>query len=103
MICDVILTKANNKYVARAREWPDIVVEENTRSEAIQQLKSRLVDYLTDQVEVIQIEIPLPAQTGNPWLNKFGSFKDDLTFDDLQAEINAYRQEIDQAMGHLTE
>ncbi|NET67312.1 MAG: hypothetical protein F6K63_24175 [Moorea sp. SIO1G6] len=28
--------------------------------------------------------------------DKFGWFKDDPTFDDLQAEIAAYRQEIDQ-------
>ncbi|WP_293037014.1 hypothetical protein [Moorena sp. SIO1F2] len=35
--------------------------------------------------------------------DKFGSFKDDPTFDNLQAEIAAYRQEIDQEMGHLAE
>lgn len=103
MICDVILSKVNNKYIARAKEWPEVMVEENTRTEAIEQLKTRLMDYLTNQVEVVQVEIPLPAKTGNPWLDKFGWFKDDPTFDDLQAEITAYRQEIDQQMEQSTE
>ena len=34
-------------------------------------------------------------KTNNPWLDKFGWFKNDPTFDDLQREIAAYRQEID--------
>ena len=83
MVCDVILTKSNNKFVARAKEWPEVVVEEDTREKVIDRLKSRLADYLTNQVEVIQVEIPLPDTTGNPWLDKFGWFKDDPTFDDL--------------------
>ncbi len=98
MICDIILSKKNGKYVARAKEWPEVVVEEDTCDEAIDQIKTCLVDYLTNQVEVLQVEIPLPAETRNPWLEKFGWFKGDPTFDDLQAEIAAYRQEIDQDM-----
>ncbi len=101
MIYDVVLSKVNNQYIARAKEWPEVVVEENTRNEAIRQIKTRLIDYLTNQVEVIQIEIPFPAKTGNPWLDKFGWFKNDPAFDDLQAEIVAYRQEIDQTMEQL--
>jgi len=45
--------------------------------------------------EVVKLEVPLPNETGNPWLDKFGWFKDDPTFDDLQAEIAAYRKEVD--------
>ena len=97
MICDVILSKTNNAYIARAKEWPEIIVEQATRNQAIQQIKTRLIDYLTNQIEVVQIEIPLAPITGNPWLDKFGWFKDDPTFDDLQAEIAVYRQELDQA------
>jgi len=40
-----------------------------------------------------------PNLTGNPWLDKFGWFKDDPTFDDLQFEIAAYRLELDKEMG----
>ena len=96
MICDVILSKANNKFVAQAKEWPEVIAEGTYRDAAIERLKSHLLDYLTNQVEIVQVEIPLPDHTKNPWLDKFGWFKDDPTFDDLQAEIAAYRREIDQ-------
>ena len=98
MTCDVILTQKGNKFVARVKEWPEVIAEEKTRDAVIQKIKKRLLEYLTKQVEVIKIEVPLPEETGNPWLDKFGWFKDDPTFDDLQAEITAYRREIDQAM-----
>lgn len=98
MICDIILSQEDDKYIARAKEWPEVTVIENSRNAAIARLKSQLLDYLTNQVEVVQVDIPLPTETGNPWLDKFGWFKDDPTFDDLQAEIAAYRQEIDREM-----
>lgn len=101
MIYDIILTKLDNKFIARAKEWPEVVVEEDTRTKAIDQIKMQLSDYLANQIEVIQVEIPLPTQIRNPWLDKFGWFKDDPTFDDLQAEIAAYRKEIDQVMEQI--
>ncbi|NER94609.1 MAG: hypothetical protein F6J86_12335 [Symploca sp. SIO1B1] len=103
MIYDVILTKENDQYIARAKEWPEVTVVENSRDAAIEQLKSQLLDYLSNQVEVVKVDIPLSTPTDNPWLDKFGWFKDDPTFEDLQAEIAAYRQELDQEMGHLVE
>ena len=98
MICDVILTKEKDKYIARVKDWPEVVVEERSRDRAITSVKSRLVDYLTKEVELIQVEVPLPGKTGNPWLDKFGWFKDDPTFDDLQAEIASFRRKQDQEM-----
>jgi hypothetical protein len=44
-----------------------------------------------------------PTLTGNPWLDKFGWFKDDPTFDDLQLDIAAYRRELDKEMGIFAE
>ncbi len=98
MICDVILSKDNNKYIARVKEWPEVVVEEKSRDQAIIKIKSKLIDYLTKKVELIQIDVPFQKKTGNPWLEKFGWFKDDPTFGNLQAEMESYRKEIDQAM-----
>ena len=99
MICDVILSKENNKYIARVKDWPEIMVEESSRDEAITSVKTKLLDYLTNKIELIQIEVPIPTKTGNPWLDKFGWFKDDPTFDDFEAEIASYRKEISQQMG----
>jgi len=100
MLCDVILSKENNKYIARVKEWPEVVVEEKSRDQAIIKIKSKLIDYLTKKVELIQIDILFRRKTENPWLEKFGWFKDDTTFDDLQSEIEVYRKEIDHAMRH---
>lgn len=99
MMYDVILSREDDKYIARAKEWPEVMVVENSRDAAIDRLKSQLLDYLTNKVEVIQVDLPLATQTGNPWIDKFGWFKDDPTFDDLQAEIQAYRDEIDRETG----
>jgi len=99
MICDVILHKENDQYVAKVKDWPEVIAKESTRDKAIDLVKTELLDYLTNKVEVIQIEVPLPANTGNPWLDKFGWFKDDSTFDDLQAQIAAYRKEMDHDYG----
>jgi hypothetical protein len=98
MICDVIVSKKGNKYLARVKEWPEVNAEEKNRDAVIQTVKTKLLDYLTKQVEIVKIDVPLPHETGNPWLEKFGWFKDDPTFDDLQAEIAAYRKELDRTL-----
>ncbi len=99
MTCDIILTKKDNKFVARVREWPEVIAEETTRDGVLHQVKTKLLDYLTKQIEIVKLEVSLPNETGNSWIDKFGWFKDDPTFDDLQAEIAAYRKEIDQQTG----
>jgi hypothetical protein len=93
---DVILSRKENQYLARVKEWPEIMAYDNRRDEAIRLVQTQLLKFLTQQqVEVVQIEVPLPTKTNNPWLDKFGWFKEDSTFDDLQTEIAAYRREID--------
>jgi hypothetical protein len=99
MICDVILSKENEKYVARVKDWPEVMVKETSRDKAITSVTSKLVDYLTKEVELIRVEVPLANKTGNPWLEKFGWFKNDPTFDDLEAEIASYRQQLEREMG----
>ena len=100
MICDVILSREKDKYIARVKDWPEVMVKETSRDKAITSVTSKLVDYLTKEVELVRVEVPLASKTGNPWLDKFGWFKDDPTFDDLEAEIASYRQKLDREMGH---
>jgi len=97
MICDVILTQENSRYVAQVREWPGIMVRADTRDEVIRQVRTRLSEYLTKQAEVIRIEVPLPEREPNPWLDKFGWFGDDPTFDDWQTEMAVCRRKADEA------
>jgi len=100
MICDVILRKEKDKYIARVKDWPEVMVEESSRDKAITSVRTKLVDYLDKEVELIQVDVPMPGKTGNPWLDKFGWFKDDPTFDDLETEIASYRQKLNLEMGH---
>ena len=98
MICDVILSKENDRYTARVKEWPEVMVTEDSREKAISSVKSKLLEYLNDDVELVRIEVPVETKTGNPLLDRYGWFKDDPTFDDLQTEIADYRTELDREL-----
>jgi len=68
MIYDVILSQKENQYFARVKEWPEIMAYDKKRDEAIRQVQTQLFDWLTRQkVEVVQIEVPLPKTTKNPY------------------------------------
>jgi predicted RNase H-like HicB family nuclease len=95
MVYDIILSQDNSQFVARVRQWPDVVATGKTRDDVLRQVKKRLQEYLTHRVEVVQIEIDLPDKNKNPWLEQFGRFQEDPTFDDLIAEIAAYRHSLD--------
>ena len=102
MTYDVLLRKTENKYIAQVKDLPLVIAEENTREEAIKQVKKNLSEYLNSLVEIIQIQVPLPDKYINVWLDKFGCFKNDPTFDDLQKELATYRLEIEQLAHHGT-
>jgi predicted RNase H-like HicB family nuclease len=97
MTYEVILRKNLNKYIARVRDWPEVVIEEETREAAIAQIKKQLRAYLSQPSEVIQIELEPAAPGEHPWLQFAGIWADDPTWDDFVAEVAAYRQEMDKA------
>ncbi|MDX1522217.1 MAG: hypothetical protein R3264_11355 [Anaerolineae bacterium] len=96
MTYDVILRKKDDKYIARIRDWPELVVEEFSREAAIDQMKTQLAEYLSNPPEIVQIDVESQDQK-NPWLKYAGMWVDDPTWEDFLAEVNAYRQEIDKA------
>jgi predicted RNase H-like HicB family nuclease len=97
MTYDVILRKKHNKYIARVRDWPEVVIEEETREAAITQIKQQLTAYLSQPPEVIHIELEPSATGEHPWLQFAGMWADDPTWDDFVTEVAAYRQEMDKA------
>ena len=97
MTYDVILRKTKNKYVARVRDWPEVVIEEDSREAAITQIKAQLSAYLSQPPEVIPIDLEPVVHAGHLWLQFAGMWADDPTWDDFVAEVEAYRQEIDEA------
>jgi len=94
---EVILRKTQNKYIARVREWPEVVIEEETREAALSQIKQQLAAYLSQRPEVVPIELDPSAVPSHPWLQFAGMWADDPTWDDFITEVVTYRQEVDKA------
>jgi hypothetical protein len=97
MTYEVILRKTQNKYIPRVRDWPEVVIEEDTREAAITQIKQQLTAYLSQPPEIIPIELEPAAPGKHPWLQFAGMWADDPTWDDFMTEVAASRQEMDKA------
>lgn len=75
---------------------PDCLAEGQTKEEAVANAKVALQSRLS-QGEVVMIDVePSANQEDNPLLKHFGRFKDDPTFDDYLADIEAYRRQVDE-------
>ena len=88
--------KKDNGYIARVRDWPELVVEEPTREAAVAQIKEQLIEYLSQPPEVVQIDLKAAA-ADNPWLKFAGMWADDPTWEDFLAEVETYRREVDES------
>ncbi|EDN69141.1 hypothetical protein BGP_1959 [Beggiatoa sp. PS] len=49
MTYDVILSHKENQYLARVKEWPEIMAYDKKRDEAIRQVQTQLLEFLTQQ------------------------------------------------------
>ena len=92
MYYDVILSKINNQYFARASLLPEIQEQGTNRDDVLIRIQQRLRHYFVEQqVEIVKVEV----DDKNCWLDNFGLLAEDVSFDDWQKEIKAYRQEVD--------
>jgi hypothetical protein len=69
------------------------VVFAPTREEALKNL-NELVDTRLQNVEIVTGVIEAP-KSEHPWMKFAGKYKDDPQFDDMLADIEAYRRELD--------
>jgi predicted RNase H-like HicB family nuclease len=74
--------------------WQDCQVQGATKEEALNKLRQLLTSRLPN-TEIVSLEIEIP-QSEHPWLKFAGMFKDDPDFEDVLADIEAYRREVDQ-------
>lgn len=91
MKVDIILSKQGGGYLAQVGGLPEIRAREATREAALRGVERRLRAYF-DRVELVRLDLGGPGDA-SALLEHFGSFADDPTFDDWQAEIATYRQE----------
>lgn len=79
---------------------PTTRVTGSTRAEALTKLADLLKTWQAEgKLATLELAANGASQrlTGNPWLDNFGIFKDDPTWDEFQENIAAYRRELDEA------
>ncbi len=89
----VLVEAKENGYQATVWGLPDCQVFSATREEALKNLHE-LVNSRFQNVEIVTQEIE-GAKSEHPWMQFAGKYKDDPQFDDVLADIEAYRQELD--------
>ncbi|NJN99258.1 MAG: type II toxin-antitoxin system HicB family antitoxin [Anaerolineales bacterium] len=94
MTYDVLLTKKDEKFIARVREWPEIVGEGETEEEALVKAQADLKSLLVGG-RIVQLDLEVKPSE-HPWLKFAGMFADDADWDNFQASMQQYREEIDQ-------
>src|SRR5262249_38134609 len=97
MTYDVILRKKQNKYIARVRDWPEAVIEEETREAALTHITRLPTAHLSKAPENIQIELEPVVTAEHTWFQLARIWHDHTTRDDFVTEVAAYRREMDKA------
>ena len=93
MTYDVVLTKKDDKFIARVCQWPAIVAESDTEEEALRKVQSYLKSILAGG-RIVQLEVDIKPEK-HPWQQFAGMFVDDPDWEAFQASIQKYREDID--------
>lgn len=101
MTYDVLIQRqAGGTYRATAIGWPDLSVVGNSEQMVIERIRQSIRERL-EQGKLVQIEVDKAvtreATFIHPWRRFLGMWKNDTTFDDLLARMQAYRREMDEA------
>jgi hypothetical protein len=89
----LIKPEPKGKVSATVLGLPEYRAEGSDRPSALAALQQLLTETLS-QAEIVSIDVAVP-QPENPWLKMAGRFKDDPHFDEMLADIEAYRRERD--------
>ncbi|MBI3951537.1 MAG: type II toxin-antitoxin system HicB family antitoxin [Acidobacteria bacterium] len=98
MTYDVLVTKKDEKFIARVRAWPEIVVEGDTEEEALMKAQADLKSLLMGG-RIVPLDLDVRPDE-HPWRQFAGIFADDPDWDEFQESIQQYREEIDRAFAH---
>jgi predicted RNase H-like HicB family nuclease len=96
----IVEERTANHWFAQVLGWPECRAEENSREAAIATLKKVLQELLS-RAEVIYLDVPKP-KVENSIMKYAGMFEDDPQFDEVLAEIETYRKELDLGREELT-
>ena len=89
-----VLDDPDGRFTAHLLGEPDLRATAVTAAEAVEQLRARLQEEV-NWGRLLAIELPRQ----NPLLERFGSARDDPTFDQYREEIRKFRAEMDRLEG----
>lgn len=89
----LIETPKSGGYRATALGLPSCRAKGATREQALQNIHQLLTTRLS-QSEIVTLKIDSP-RSEHPWMQFAGMFQTDPQFEEMQADIQAYRQEIE--------
>jgi predicted RNase H-like HicB family nuclease len=93
MICDVLLTKKDKKFIARVCQYPEIMAEGDTEKGVLEKARVSLKELLAGG-RMVKIDTE-SGPCEHPWLKYAGMFADDPDWEDFQESLRQYRDEID--------
>lgn len=93
----ILIEAKEGGYQATVWGLPDCQVFATTKEEAINNLYE-LMENRLQNVEIVIQETQTPITNEHPWMKFAGKYKDDPQFDDMLADIEAYRRELDADM-----
>jgi predicted RNase H-like HicB family nuclease len=96
MTYDVLLTRKEDKFIARVRQWPAIIVEGDSEEEVLRKAQADLQSLLVGG-RIMQLELETEPEA-YPWQRFAGMFADNPDWDAFQESMRAYREELDRGL-----
>jgi predicted RNase H-like HicB family nuclease len=92
----VFLRQYDGQHYAVVPLLPSCSAQGRTREEVLHNVKEAIEETLAN-MDITTVEVGLPSQpaTANRWLETAGMFQDDPLFDEMLAEVAAYRRTLD--------
>lgn len=98
MVVDIELTRrAHDHYVARALQFPEVIVEAGSREAALTQIREAILARRHTDTEIVQITIE-NGSTAVPfaWPQHAGTFPDDEAYRAMLADVERQRRMLDE-------
>lgn len=92
----LIENETEGNYTATVLGLPECKAQGATQQQALTHLHDYVMARLA-QAEIVPMEIETTGST-HPWLKLAGKFKDNPLFDEVLADMEAYRRELDTEM-----
>ena len=100
MTYDILIQpQPEGTYRATVLGWPDLSAVSDNDQTVIERIRQIVRERLA-QGKIVRIDVDgnvaETADPEHPWLPLLGMWRDDPTFDDLLARMEAYRRELDE-------